>query len=95
MENRTDHVKRRPALLPWVAVFLGLMCVLPAVGKQPVVEGGKLEFRLPDLAGQLVDSTDPRFAGKVVLVDLWATWCPPCLSEIPTFVVLQVTRCSG
>jgi thiol-disulfide isomerase/thioredoxin len=76
-------------LVSGLAAALTLTVALPAAAKQPVVEGEKLEFRLPDLAGQLVNSTDPRFVGKVVLVNLWATWCPPCISEIPTFVDVQ------
>lgn len=72
-----------------VALALAVVATLPASGKQPIVEGGFLEFELPDLAGERVASTDSRFAGKVVLVDLWATWCPPCLSEIPTLVEVQ------
>jgi thiol-disulfide isomerase/thioredoxin len=73
---------------------VGAMLVLAAgatteAGKQPWVEGAKLEFRLPDLQGELVGSTDERFTGRVVLVDLWATWCPPCITEIPTLVDLQ------
>jgi len=72
-----------------LAFALALAVALPASGKQPLVEGGSLEFQLPDLAGELVKSTDSRFAGKVVLVDLWATWCPPCLSEVPTLVDVQ------
>jgi cytochrome c biogenesis protein CcmG/thiol:disulfide interchange protein DsbE len=60
-----------------------------AAKKDPFVEGGTLEFQLSDLSGALVSSADPRFAGKVVLVDLWATWCPPCITEIPTLVDLQ------
>ena len=29
------------------------------------------------------------YAGKVVVVDYWGTWCPPCRAEVPTFVALQ------
>ncbi len=43
-------------------------------------------FVLPDLSGNDVSLAD--FEGKVVLLDLWATWCPPCKKEIPFLVSL-------
>lgn len=40
------------------------------------------ELTLSDLAGTSVSLADYR--GQVVLVNLWATWCPPCKEEMPT-----------
>ncbi len=40
------------------------------------------ELNLTDLAGKDVSLKD--YLGSVVLVNLWATWCPPCKEEMPT-----------
>jgi thiol-disulfide isomerase/thioredoxin len=45
-------------------------------------------FSFPDLDGRLVTQDDPRFEGKVVLVDIFGTWCPTCHDAAPTLVRL-------
>ena len=44
------------------------------------------DFKLMDVDGKPINKAD--FAGKVLIVDVWGTWCPPCRMEIPHFVAL-------
>lgn len=44
---------------------------------------------LKNLAGEDVAVKD--FEGKVVLVNIWAWWCPPCIKEIPDLIKLRKT----
>lgn len=45
------------------------------------------EFNLPDLSGRQHNISE--WQGKLLVINFWATWCPPCLKEIPDFVALQ------
>lgn len=83
-------MRKAEALAVGATVALLSVVAAPAMAaKQPTVDGERLKFRLPALDGERVGLNDDRFAGKVVLVELWGTWCPPCLTEIPTLVDLQ------
>lgn len=44
-------------------------------------------FELTDTEGNIVNTNSLK--GKVLLVNFWATWCPPCKREMPAFIELQ------
>jgi peroxiredoxin len=57
--------------------------------KQIAIEGElpAPDFTLPGLNGGLISLSD--FKGNVVLVNVWATWCPPCVHEMPSMEKLH------
>ncbi|MHB1145215.1 MAG: TlpA disulfide reductase family protein [Thiobacillus sp.] len=65
----------------WLA---GLLMVLAA----PWVQAA--DFRMTDTNGRT--HTLSGYKGKWVLVNYWATWCPPCLEEIPDLIALNENK---
>jgi len=86
------NTKRRVLLFVAVAVLAGAAGILFNVWRMDGesdagVADAVMATRLADLDGQSQPLS--RWRGKVLVVNLWATWCAPCREEIPAFVRLQ------
>ena len=94
---RQSGLRRRSSLV-WVGVIvavIGLLVVLmliplaragPGNPRQGLLGRPAPELNADDLAGRAVSLTDGR--GRLVWVNFWATWCPPCTSEMPAMQAL-------
>lgn len=65
---------------------LFLLAACDRVPQPPLVDRPAPEFSVQDSA-RTVALKDLR--GKVVVLNFWATWCPPCVEELPSLVAMQ------
>ncbi len=77
------------AAIALVAVVGGYLAHVWLDSGEPQRDPGEvlLEARLDDLSG--TPQAISQWRGQVLVVNFWATWCSPCLKEIPEFVRLQ------
>lgn len=68
------------------------LLILPVLGKSQFssISQPAPDFKITDLEGRIHTLGDYR--GKILLINFWATWCPPCRAEIPDFIEVYATE---
>lgn len=76
-------------VLPVVLLAVVIALALGLQSLQRTHGGGyeAADFEFPDLEGRTHRLSDHR--GKVVFLNVWATWCPPCIAEMPSIEALH------
>ena len=83
--------------MPAWLVLMAVAAILGCVAQDSEGTGAPLrpapDFTLPDVHGTEVSLSD--FRGKIVVIDFWATWCVPCLYQIPVLNEFWTSRRDG
>ncbi|MBW6472039.1 MAG: TlpA family protein disulfide reductase [Anaerolineaceae bacterium] len=81
-QNRNVQIIIGIAVILLVSVLLLSLQNSQQAGVQKAIQGKSVgDFALTDLQGENIHLSD--YQGKYVLLNAWATWCPPCRAEMP------------
>ena len=82
----------RSLILPLAAIIAAFSGYWLAreVQEERVTGQAAADFSLPDLAGK--NRALSEWRGKLVVLNFWATWCPPCRDEIPLLIKLRAEQ---
>ena len=91
--SHVSHVRSPAGILLGLIVLSSVLACSRRTGP-PQIGAPVPDFTLPDLAGKQVRLGDYR--GKVVILNFWGTFCPPCVEEMPSLEKLyRALRAKG
>ena len=89
MTKKTLLIVLIAVLFTGIGVYFGAKRFQPAAPADTAV-GALMQLSMADPAGK--QQKLAQWQGKVLLVNFWATWCPPCVAEMPELQQLQTER---